>query len=377
MKKVLKVIGIILVVLLVIAFLIYKFVLQYPEVKTNPKVDKWYRVSDKGMKSSDGSSYHAFYKKGKENKVMIYFAGGGGSYNEETAKGNGYNKKQIGIDALSNFTMNMGGLATSVDGNPFKDWTIILFPYATGDFHAGTGEFKYKDNNGNDKILYHYGYTNYSLAMNKLKELGVIDNPEAVVVTGYSAGAFGASLLADDVYTNYFPNAKSKNVLVDAGLLLKDDWKDILTNVWESPKSISSKSLTNNITLDCLKSLHENYGDDIHLLFDISTRDGDLAMAQNGFDTGVEEINEEIADKYQQTLKNEIPKLKDVGTYVFIWDGLSYYDDPRNMTMHTIIAQPNVFKVFEEQNKSIAGWLDEAVNGKLADYGLNLLDKKY
>ena len=46
MKKVLKVIGIILLIILVIVFIIYKFILQYPEIKNNPKVGKWYRVSD-------------------------------------------------------------------------------------------------------------------------------------------------------------------------------------------------------------------------------------------------------------------------------------------------------------------------------------------
>lgn len=44
-----------------IAFIIYKFVLNYPNLKSNPKIDKWYRVTNKGMKSSDGSNYRAFF----------------------------------------------------------------------------------------------------------------------------------------------------------------------------------------------------------------------------------------------------------------------------------------------------------------------------
>lgn len=39
------------------------------------------------MKSSDGSRYKALFKKGSENKALIYFAGGGVSINEETVKG--------------------------------------------------------------------------------------------------------------------------------------------------------------------------------------------------------------------------------------------------------------------------------------------------
>ena len=41
-------------------------------------------------------------------------------------------------------------------------------------------------------------------------------------------------LLADDVFTNYFPDAKSKNVLVDASLLLNNDRHSIATDLVRS-----------------------------------------------------------------------------------------------------------------------------------------------
>ena len=130
MKNFLKIAGIILAIILVALFLVYQFVLQYPNLKDNAKADKWYRITSSEMKSSDGRDYRAFYKIGSDNKVLVYFAGGGVSINEETARGDFYNTKVIGIDILSNFTMNMGGIATASDENPFKDWTVIAFPYA-------------------------------------------------------------------------------------------------------------------------------------------------------------------------------------------------------------------------------------------------------
>lgn len=377
MKKFLKIIGIIFLILLVLVLLVYLFVLQYPKLKANPKVDKWYSVTDKQMKDSEGNSYHALFKKGSENNVLVYFAGGGVSVNEEMAKDDTYNTREVKPDALANVTMNMGGIASSVEGSPFKDWTVIMFPYATGDFHAGTGEFKYIDKDGKEKILYHNGYNNYTLAMKEIMEKAGIENPDAVVVTGYSAGGFATALLSDDIYTNYFPNAKSKNVLVDASLLLNDDWHNIATDVWKTPKSISDKLTTNNLTLDCLKALNEKYADNIHLLFDSSTRDGDLAKVQNYFDTGVMDVNEEKGDIYQQILKDTIPEFKKSNVSLFIWDGIGWYDDTRNLTAHTIISTPGIYIPFEEQNKSICDWLDDAVNGKLADYGLDLINKKY
>lgn len=329
------------------------------------------------MKTSEGGRYRAFFKKGSENNVLIYFAGGGVSINEETARDDTYNTREIGIDMLANVTMNMGGLASDVKGSPFENWSIILFPYATGDFHAGTGEFHYIDNDGQEKILYHNGYVNYTETMKKIMEYAGIDNPEAVIVTGYSAGGFATALLADDIFTNYFPDAYSKNVLVDAALLLNDNWNEIARNVWQTPKEISDKLVSDNLTLDCMSSLYEKYGDGIHLMFDCSTRDGDLAKVQNYFDDGIMDVDEQQADEFQQILKNTIPKFEEIGVSLFIWDGVAWYDDPRNMTAHTIIATPAVWLPFEEQNQSVAGWLSDAVAGKQKDYGVELIDKEY
>ena len=377
MKKALKIIGIILLILAFIALLVYFLVLRYPKLKNNPTEGKWYRVTSSEMKDSEGNDYHAFFKKGTENKVLIYFAGGGVSINEETARDDTYNTKMVQPDILANITMNMGGLASDSKDSPFGDWSMILFPYATGDFHAGTGEFHYTDTDGKEKTLYHNGYINYTETMKQVMEKAGISNPEAVVVTGYSAGGFGAALLSDDVFTNYYPNAESKTVLVDASLLLYENWHTVATDVWQTPKEISDKLTGNNLTLDCLTALHEKYGDGIHLLFDSSTRDGDLAKVQNYLDTGVMDITEKEADIYQQILKETIPQFKEAGVSLFIWDGLPWYDDPRNLTMHTIIATPTVWLPFEEQQKSIAEWLSDAIGGDLKDYGLDLVDKQY
>lgn len=377
MKKILKIFGIILAVLFAIALMIYLFVLRYPNLKKNPVVGKWYRVSDREMKDSEGGSYHALFKKGSENNVMIYFAGGGVSINEETARDDTYNTKMVWPDMLANVTMNMGGLASDVDNSPFENWSVILFPYATGDFHAGAGQFRYTDHDGKEKILCHNGYVNYTQAMKKIMELAGISEPEAVVVTGYSAGGFAAALLSDDIFTNYFPDAASKNVLVDASLLLYDDWHTVAADVWQTPKEISDKLTGNNLTLDCLTALSKKYGDGIHLLFDCSTRDGDLAKVQNYLDTGVMDVTEKEADIFQQILRDTIPQFQKIGVSLFIWDGVAWYDDPRNMTAHTIIATPAVWLPFEEQKQSVAGWLSDAIDGSLNDYGIDLVEKPY
>ena len=164
---------------------------------------------------------------------------------------------------------------------------------------------------------------------------------------------------------------------MDASLLLYNDWHTVATDVWQTPKEISDKLTGNNLTLDCLTTLREKYGDGIHLLFDSSTRDGDLAKMQNYLDTGVMDVTEKEVDIYQRTLKNTIPQFQEAGVCLFIWDGMPWYDDPRNLTAHTIIATPAVWLPFEEQGQSIAGWLADAVNGDLKGCGIDLVDKEY
>ena len=376
----LKVMGILCLILLIIAGCVLKFLLIYPEIKENPTIGKWYRVSDKAMKDSEGNSYHALFRKGSENKVMVYFAGGGVSVDEISAREDTYNTKEVWPDYLANVTMNMGGIASDVDGSPFKDWTLILFPYATGDFHSGTGEFHYVDTDGKEKILYHNGYNNYTLAMKEIMEKAGIEDADTVLVTGYSAGGFATALLSDDIYTNYFPDAHNKNVLVDAALIEYDNWKYTAENVWATPKEISDKLTTDNLTLDCLRSLREKYGDEIHLMFDCSTRDGDLAKVQHSLQNGLSmqiDVDESQGDEFQETLKNNIPLFKEAGVSLFIFDGVAWYDDPRNLTAHTIISTPAVWLPFEEQGQSVCGWLYDCINGNLKDYGIDLVNKQY
>lgn len=385
LKKILKILGVIIGILLLILLGVYVFVLRYPELRDNPKVDKWYRVESEEMKSSEGGEYHALFKKGSENKVLIYFAGGGVSVNEQTARNDTYNTKLVWPDMLANLTMNMGGLAAEADENPFGDWTVILFPYATGDFHCGTGEYKYTDKDGKEKTLYHNGYTNFTTAMEEILEHVEIDDPNAVLVTGYSAGGWGASLLAEDVFSTYFPNAETKTVLVDSAVALNNNWKKIATDVWHAPDHISDRIVSDNLTLDSLTSLHEKFGDSVTILFDCSTRDGSLAQVQRYFDdeildekTGEMPVDEADADIFQENLKVFVNQLKEqAGAHVFIWDGYDWYGDPRNMTAHTIIASPYVFAEFEVSKKSLADWLVDAMDGKSEDYGLDLLDKQY
>ncbi len=380
MKKVLKIFGIILLILAAIAVIVYFSVLRYPNLKTDPTVGKWYRVETSEMKSSDGSAYHALFKKGDENKVLVYFAGGGVSINEDTAKYDSYNTTLVWPDLLANLTMNMGGLCADGEENPFYDWTMILFPYATGDFHCGTGEFEYTDTDGKTKTLYHNGYINFTSAMDEILEKAGLEDVDTVVVTGYSAGGWGAAILANDVFTSYFPEAESKTVLVDSSVALYDGWADVAANVWQAPEHIVDRIKTDNLTLDSLTALYEDYGDDVNILFDCSTRDGDLSKIQRYFNDlvfdndGEMPVDETDGDNFETVLAEFVSQLKEqTNANVFLFDGFDWYGREIDLTSHTVIETPYVFAELNDTGKSIAEWLSDAIDGNKADYGLELL----
>ena len=144
-KRKFKIVGIIfsiIIVLLLAVFITLKmtFLKSFPELTGDPEIGKWYRVTPEGTKSSDGSEWHGIFRKGTENKVVVYFFGGGVSINDETSKGG---KEFFATNIMGQDFVAQLGIGSDSDKNPFKDWSFLVIPYASGDFHTGTGEYTY------------------------------------------------------------------------------------------------------------------------------------------------------------------------------------------------------------------------------------------
>lgn len=195
LKIILSIILSLVIILGIIIFLILKntVLVKRPELKENPEIGKWYRITPEIAKSSDGSEWHGLIKLGKEkDKVVVYFFGGGVSITPHTSE-NG--KDFFATTASIQDFIASGGIGSNSEDNPFKDWTFLVLPYATGDFHTGTGEYKYIDNKGKEKIVYHNGYNNYSAFMKEAKKY--IGEPTDLLVTGFSAGGFAFHSTSD------------------------------------------------------------------------------------------------------------------------------------------------------------------------------------
>ena len=218
LKKALIIIGIIILTIALAVFIFMKltFFKTFPKLEGEPEIGKWYDVPVEIAKSSDGSEWHGIFRKGSENKVVVYFFGGGVSITPETSEGG---TEFFATNMMAQDFVALGGIGSNAEDNPFKDWSFIVIPYATGDFHAGTGIYEGK------KTVYHTGYTNYSAYVEQVKQY--LGEPDTLLVTGFSAGGFATSLLADDVIDR-FPSAENVTVSVDSSLLLYDGWRDTL-----------------------------------------------------------------------------------------------------------------------------------------------------
>ena len=356
---------ILLLVIAVVVFLKMTFLKSCPELNGEPEVGVWYRITPENAKSSDGSEWHGIFRKGSENKVVVYFFGGGVSITGETSEGgtNFFATTMTGQDFVA-----QGGIGSMADENPFRNWTFIVIPYASGDFHTGTGEYHYTQN-GKDKVVYHNGYNNYSAFIEEIKEY--VGEPDTLLVTGFSAGGFATSLLADDVIDR-FPTAQNITVCVDSSLLLYDGWHDTAVNLWRSPKEISDRLTTNNIVLDSLTALYEKRGDSVKILFDCSYRDDTLQQYQAYIDSGKMDKTKELGDQFQQNLKGMVKGLQEniPGIGIYIW---SYnQDEATQNTQHTIISS-NVFDKLGNE-RSVCEWIYGAVMGDVQTIGLELLD---
>ena len=366
--KAVKALIIIAIVIAVIAagvfvFLKATFLKRFPVLKGEPEVGKWYEVTVDGAKSSDGSEWHGIFRKGTENKVVVYFFGGGVSITPETSEGGNkfYATNMTGQDFVA-----QGGIGSDAEDNPFRNWSFIVIPYATGDFHAGTGVYEGK------KTVYHTGYGNYSAYVEQVKQY--VGEPDTLLVTGFSAGGFATSLLADDVIDR-FPSAENVTVCVDSSLLLYDGWHDTAVNLWKAPTEISDRLTTNNLVLDSLTALHEKRGDSVKILFDCSYRDDTLMQYQSYINSGKMDKTKELGDNFQRDLMKMVKGLQenipDVGIY--IWS--CGEDANTHNTQHTIISA-NVFDKLGN-GKSVGEWIFDAVNGDVKTYGLELLDKTF
>ena len=343
----------------------------------------WIEIAPDGIVSGNGEPVHTEMRLGTENKVIVFFYGGGISVNEYMAA-----RPYIGTwtfaDEIGFYAADLvgtipdyleSGLGSANRSNPFRDWTILVIPYTTGDFHIGTADYAYTDMDGNEQILYHHGYTNFRAIMDEAM-LYLDEDPEQLLVAGWSAGGFGAAALAGDLMEDYFPGAGHTTVCVDSSLLIWDGFPETVTEVWGAPEEIAARYQTENPIVDLMGSLYDTYGESITYLYIGSTRDGALARYQNFFNTGIYRVSNTQGQMFLLSLRNTLSAMKEnvptLGVYLFNDLPFSMYPSQFMLTQHTLLITPMMFTRLTDRVRP-ADWLMNATEGRVEDHGLRLM----
>jgi len=347
----------------------------YAELGSVPVKDgELYLVTPEGAVTSTGDQWVGAFKKGTENKLVVYFYGGGVSVDAySAARGlSSHGDEFFYFDDLTlwkqiAYKCFSAGFGSDSENNPFREWSVVLLPYTTGDFHIGTGEFEYTDLKGNPATLYHHGYTNFKLFMDRV--MPYLGNPETVVVSGSSAGGFGTAFLSEDI-TELFPEAKNFVTCVDASQLYWDKFPEVCKNVWKAPEHIANRFVSNNPVLDCLTALHQDKPY-VKILFTCSIRDNALVSFNNYFEKGAKTPGtKEEGEIFQQRLCDFVKNLiaVDNNAGLFIWDDM-ISDEETKLTAHTIETGEN-FLTDRSGNGTIAKWINDAVDGNIRVVGM-------
>lgn len=345
---------------------------------------EWYKALLQNCVCADGTECCTYLRKGKNSNLIILFMGGGVSFDENTAAYPGT------IDALFSgeiafYTSSMGyvtdfglflankkpGILHRSKENIFSDWNIAIISYASADFHVGNNKVPYTSQKGEKKVLHHDGIRNFKASMDIIKrQFSIADK---LLIAGGSAGAFAVPALATDVM-EYYDQCRDITVYSDSSLLVWNDWKNTVQNIWRSHKELIDAALTDNICADWYRMLVKNKGTSIRYLFSCSTHDSILAKFQNYLNNGELIATEEICNQFDTYVIRMVGILKELNPSFGIY--INSFPDILNKvgTEHCVITSPS-FTEGSVEGIAPEKWLSDAVNGNIYDVGLKLLEK--
>lgn len=171
-----------------------------------------WEVHTPGGKTScaDGSEFKYFTRMGNPQKLMIHFTGGGACWtgrqcNTSTDPTPYFYRVSKDMGAGNDPRYFNGIFDFDHPENPFGDYTILVAPACTGDVFLGdsAATYQFTLENGQQKstTTYHKGYANGMATLQWAFEN--INEPETVIFTGSSAGAFAVPFYTNIVANHY------------------------------------------------------------------------------------------------------------------------------------------------------------------------------
>jgi hypothetical protein len=154
------------------------------------------------------------------DKLFIYFEGGGACFSALTCSLNLSSYGQASFSGFANGGGQGGIFDSENEANPLRDWNVVYIPYCTGDVHAGNAMDSDVPGLTAPKGQSFVGYRNVGLYLERI--VPTFRNVSKVLVTGSSAGGFGATYNFDRIAQAFCPTPA---VLVDdSGPAMSDEY---------------------------------------------------------------------------------------------------------------------------------------------------------
>lgn len=343
-----------------------------------------YRFYPEGAVCSDGSRYHAFFRTGTKNKLLIILDGGGVVFDRTWAAYPSGKAVPAGAPSLYDAYCMPGKAAFARLGmfhekckkSPFYGWTLLYVPYASGDFHAGTGDFSYIDTEGKEQVFHAHGNLNLHKCIEFIRQF--CSSPEQLVVLGCSAGGFGTAFVGNDIL-NRFPDCQDCACIVD-GAAFDCDYKACAETLWQVPESIGAAIHSNDIVADGLEYLYRQQQDRVKIGYVVSIKDIVLAMYQNYYDTNREMGSDAQATArmhgiVSETVKRLEKSVPNISYFLYNYDFNDLRGKPvafNSATSHCCLWVPE-FMRFECEGCTGLDWIENVLSGRTSQIGGSLL----
>ena len=345
---------------------------------------QWQKICLPEATCAFGAPYCVHIRLNDPRRLVFWLEGGGASWDRESAKWPGtaetrevYN--HVGLfsvtadNAPSVTSITTGawsGLLSSTEENPLADWSMIIVPYATGDFHTGTADLHFTAADGSQRVLHHHGYLNLQKVLKLTRE--VFPEVEQLLICGESAGAYGVAAVSGDVMDT-FPECSDVTLLCDSALM-SHDWTETVRDIWQAPPHIADAVQSENFVVDWFKALHSRYGDKPRYLYTCGHRDETLVTFGHYLDDGQFMQDEKYCEMFRQALGQMCRELKAISprfsVYIHDFEKEKYAPGVK----HCIFAN-GCYTGQNMDGVTPVRWLMDAMNDDLYDVGVSLLEE--
>jgi hypothetical protein len=156
----------------------------------------WVRVAPGGRtRCARGAAYAYWIRRGDPKRLLVFFQGGGGCFDPRScALGSTWFDDRVDVEDSPEY--QGGVLELDRAANPFRGWSVVFIPSCTGDVHVGTKLVDY----GSVKV-HQTGWWNARAALEHAYR--EFPSPNAVFVTGCSAGSVGSAFHFDGIVRRY------------------------------------------------------------------------------------------------------------------------------------------------------------------------------